>query len=602
MKRVLVGSIPHWEDAGVRLPIIAGGDHIPGHVGTSGTDASGEFLSQFSGQTIYTQDGQAFEVRSVKSGSITTYRLFPAGGGRQLSGSQMRGLTFVDNLGIGHTIGTVSGGDYPLQSRTMSESALARFFGVSDSGGSAPSFASTQAAQTQAEAFRRGERIGGQEFSSGQSDIDRDLQRQRDENAKRQNLIEIVSTLASRAGDLRQRTEADLMGLEQTALTLVSDRIGDDPIKGAILGSGLLQRGTTPNDALIARGQHAADTARGRLGDLQPVPRPDLTAGTAGLESQRDALLSQLDPQSTSDLEALLQPTNTLGLAQGGVVGESFDSLGAGGSPKGALTVNGRQVGQTGGVGFSVLVGEKGGFTGDEEVLNFDESGRLEDVRPLAGGAEHGASFDFDVDTLKQGLSSAFEETGFTETPVFGRLFKDGPLNILPGIGTSGEFATTGALGAAERLGSKPRLIHAGGTVYYVNPQGQLQPIPSMDVFNEAGFQMRDVVNVSQGELEAYGPRGPILQGAPPLIEPGVSQRRFPQNPTLRTIEFPDGQIIAIPEMRKLASLWRFLSGDTRKVISSALRFTDQSNEDQFRERRAFTPQGSALTAGATFG
>jgi hypothetical protein len=46
----------------------------------------------------------------------------------------MRGLTFVDNLGIGHTIGQVSGGDYPLQSRTLSESALSRFFGLGDSG------------------------------------------------------------------------------------------------------------------------------------------------------------------------------------------------------------------------------------------------------------------------------------------------------------------------------------------------------------------------------------------------------------------------------------------------------------------------------------
>ena len=176
--------------------------HIPGHVGTEADgDAGGDFLSQFTGQTVFTQDGQAFEVRAVQAGSITTYRLFPVGGGRQLSGSEMRGLIFVDKLGIGHTIGQVSGGDYPLSSRSLSESALARFFGVgaSGTGPSAPSFASTQAAQAQAETFARGERIGGQEFSAEEAALNRqadiDAALLREQGANRRDRLDALTRL-----------------------------------------------------------------------------------------------------------------------------------------------------------------------------------------------------------------------------------------------------------------------------------------------------------------------------------------------------------------------------------------------------------------------
>ena len=103
--------------------------------GGPSTDADSEFLSQFAGQTVFTEGGQAFEVRAVQSGSITTYRLFPVDGGQQLSGSQMRDLTFVDNLSRVHRIGAVSGGDYSLTTNSISEAALRRFLGISDSGG-----------------------------------------------------------------------------------------------------------------------------------------------------------------------------------------------------------------------------------------------------------------------------------------------------------------------------------------------------------------------------------------------------------------------------------------------------------------------------------
>ena len=96
---------------------------------TSGGES--EFLSQFQGQVVFTQDGQSWRVEAVPSGSITTYRLLNTQTNQRLSGSQMRGLTFVDNLEQGHIIGNVSGGDYPLTSRSLSEGALARFFGVS---------------------------------------------------------------------------------------------------------------------------------------------------------------------------------------------------------------------------------------------------------------------------------------------------------------------------------------------------------------------------------------------------------------------------------------------------------------------------------------
>ena len=473
------------------------------------------------------------------------------------------------------------------EDRLLSQSQLEAFFDPGGSGGdTGPSFASTQAAQTQGEAFQRGENA-----------LDRQLQRQRDENAARQNLIDVVATLSSRASDIRRQSEADLMGLEQSALTIINERMGQDPVRGAILSSGLVQRGTTPNEAFIGRAQGVADTARRRSDALTAVPRLDLSANTAGLESQRDALLARLDPEGTGDLEALLEAPSAIGLAQGGVIDMQQGPDGS--SSRDALTVNGRQVGTTGGVGFSVLVGEEGGFTGDEEVLNFDESGRLEDVRPLAGGAAQGASFDFDVDTLKQALSPAFDELGFTSTPTAERA-PSGSLrfNDLGGFsGRAGEMF--------NRLGVRPRLFGlAGGQggIWFLGDDDVARRVSSPQAFSDFGFQSKDVVQLAPQTVEQLGyTLGGTLTDAP-LIEPGVSRRRFPQSTVPRTVEFPGGETLVLPEMKKLASLWRFLSTDTRKIISSALSFGGQSGGEQQRERRAFTPGGSALRAGTVFG
>ncbi|KKM88759.1 hypothetical protein LCGC14_1255510, partial [marine sediment metagenome] len=276
--------------------------HIPGHVGTEADgDAGGDFLSQFTGQTVFTQDGQAFEVRAVQAGSITTYRLFPAGGGRQLSGREMRGLTFVDNLGIGHTIGQVSGGDYPLSSRSLSESALARFFGVGDSGAgrAPPSFASTQAAQTQAETFARQQaatlaaaREEELEEDSRQREIDRELRLREARLTTARDLINIKSAEAR---------EARKQGVQLA---------GEDPFKFTAIARGLAgPTGTTPSAGF-----------KQNLAQAGSFEAPDLAGlDSAALESVI-AKLSQLN----------LSPQQPFGFAHGGTLSPSGAQSGTG--------------------------------------------------------------------------------------------------------------------------------------------------------------------------------------------------------------------------------------------------------------------------------
>ncbi|KKL96683.1 hypothetical protein LCGC14_1842000, partial [marine sediment metagenome] len=198
-------------------------------------------------------------------------------------------------------------------------------------------------------------------------------------------------------------------------------------------------------------------------------------------------------------------------------------------------------------------------------------------------------------------LSPAFESLGFQETPTYLRHPALGFMAI-PRVST--EAGRSGALQTLTTLGVKPRLVREGGTgrIFFADPSGTLRQIPNTQAFRDFGFSSDDVIQLGPGEIAALGPIGAPLTEAPPLIEPGVSERRFPQSTMPRTLEFPHGETILLPEMRKLASLWRFISTDTRKVISSALSFGGQSADEQFRERRAFTPQGSALRAGATFG
>ena len=571
MKRVVVGGIPHWEDAGVRLPIIAGGDHIPGHVGTSG-GADELTLGNFEGTRVTDANDPTFTgiLRRTSGGGW----VIDAGGVPRRKLRLSRGMGLVTAAGRFLSLGPAFA---IAEDRLLSQSQLEAFFNPGGSGTSGPSFASTQAAQTQAEAFAR-------EESARNRAAAEKLQRQREQNAIRQALIGEVSSLAQAAASIRRQSEADLMGLEQTALTIINERIGQDPVRGGILSSGLVQRGTTPNEAFIGRAENVAEQSRGRLGALEPIPTPRLGEGIAGLEQQRDALMALLNPEGTGELEASLRPP-AIGLAHGGTFGE--------GGTGDALTVDGRTVARSGGVGYGVLVGE-GKIDGDEEVLHFDESGQLQEIIPLAGGAAHGADFDFDASTLKQALSPAFESLGFSSVPT-----------DQPGIGiniTGDGRALT--LEDFRTFGVNPRLVRdpsTGGT-FFVNPEGTLQQIGSPREFSEFGFAWGDVVNLARSELEKLGPRGNTLTQAPPLIEPGVSERRFPQSTVPRTLEFPHGETILLPEMRKLASLWRFISTDTRKVISSALSFGGMSPAEQQRERLAFTPRGSALTAGTVFG
>ncbi|KKL07542.1 hypothetical protein LCGC14_2584970, partial [marine sediment metagenome] len=111
----------------------------------------------------------------------------------------------------------------------LSDADIRRIFGIEDDGGggSAPSFASTQAAQTQAEEFARSEREAGQEFS-----------------AEENRLAEEGTNRRDRLGALTRLIEGFLGQQSQARDTLAN--LQPDDFRFAAVAGGIAPFGTTP--------------------------------------------------------------------------------------------------------------------------------------------------------------------------------------------------------------------------------------------------------------------------------------------------------------------------------------------------------------------
>ena len=451
-----------------------------------------DFLSQFTGQTVFTQDGQSFEVRAVQAGSITTYRLFPVGGGRQLSGSEMRGLIFVDKLGIGHTIGQVSGGDYPLASRSLSESALARFFGVgaSGTGPSAPSFASTQAAQAQAETFARGERIGGQEFSAEEAALNRqadiDAALLREQGANRRDRLDALTRLIDSFLNKQAQAQSTLANLQP------------DPFRFAAVAGGVAPLGTTPQQGFQQQLQQFASA---------PTPTVDPNASLPSIESAIQGLTGANVP---------LPP-------------QVFSAAGGASIP---APLPGQSV--------AVKVGERG-----EEILRITAQGV--EVIPLSGGMQAGGTIEFPFQPIEFDKSSLFPAlspllSGFGIRPF------DVPKPTSPGINIGLRGTATSPSQALQQFGIRPTLFRLPNGSVFLRIGNEIRGVPNPEILGQLGINMDDLVNVPHARnLQEFGTIGANIQpsevrgilDAQATAQPGGAFTKFSQpiiEPTTGTL------------------------------------------------------------------
>lgn len=452
---------------------------------------------------------------------------------------------------------------------------------------------------------------------SGESEADRaaaeELERMRDESAQKISLQNNLTALFQTAERIKAGHITALGELEQAALEMIGQNVGIDPVRQSAITAGATPRGITGTQAATSRaavvGQEAGQTRADLLAN--PATAPNLEGNIPNLQQQIEAL------QSAPPLQIpTLQGRGSFGLEHGGEIIEGE-----------VLSTDGKPRVRTGGVGFSVMVGEEGGFTGDEEILNFDESGRLEDVRPLATGrTAMGAQEGFDAPTseaLSTALAPVWRSLGLDRAPRFEFIGdRRGGGQRLTGGGSAFDVFNT--------LGIKPRLIRstaqrAGGGKgargnFWVSPSGELIPIgPDVTKF---GFNAGDFAVMTPEEIAANytirqpntlgtGGDNPLLDLVKGSVEPGAAGS-FPSltaglfSPDVAT-EFAGAtptagaMSTAIPAPRFLAGIWRSLEPATQRVITSAMQLAGISPEGFEARRRAFTPIGTA-GAGVRFG
>ncbi len=230
-----------------------------------------------------------------------------------------------------------------------------------------------------------------------------------------------------------------------------------DPFAFAAAKQGLASQGTTPV-------QSFGQDLRSFIG--QPLPTIDPNAPLSNIEAQIQGLQGFTGPLPPNVFGGLS------GMAGGGQVS---------GSPQ------------------RVLVGERG----PEVVEGSDFK-----VMPLTGSAQGG----YDTSTLLPALAPLYSGLGFQSIPT--------PQRATAGFG----LGPSGGAAAAERLGYRPALIgnFRTGQAYYRNPiTGQLQYVPSDELFRQSGFRYEDVFQVEPNELGSFGAIGPALTAKPQTPIPG---------------------------------------------------------------------------------
>lgn len=506
MKRVLVRGTPHWEEDNVRLPIIAGGDHIPGHIGTAGGEGTNTLRQ---GQILTAADGQRWIAVDTGFG----WRLVPEGERATATSGVPLPPTSTWVTETGDLI-EVSGSGQIVGSRALPSS---QFFG--GGGTAAPAFSSTREAadlafeqqqQLDREAFDREQHTAAerrafdreqaealQAFTREQNRLAREFEAEQDRlgreaTAEQNRLAQEAANKRQRLGVLSDLIQGFVSSQAQARTTLAN--LQPDPFRFAAVAGGIAPFGVTPQQGFQEQLQQFAGA---------PVPQFDPNAGLPSIESAIQGLTGAQVPL----------PPQVFGAA-------------------GGASIPAPPPGQS----VAVKVGERG-----EEVLRITAQGV--EVIPLAGGMQAGGTIGFpfepipfepveiDAETLLPALetSGIFGSLGFDQLPTAQRF---SPFRgLFPQGGRTGFHP-----GNLERLGIRPGLIRFSDdpTVFFRNPQtGELQPFTSLEQFGEAGFGRGNITTLrpaARGEFEFGGAfterpisteaRSPFTRFSAPIIEP----------------------------------------------------------------------------------
>ena len=510
---------------------------------------------------------------------------------------------------------------------------------ISTPTGGTTSFASTQAAQSQAEQAARDaaalvftnsqttltqqhennlsilqqelEHATGLQAQNIQANID--LENMRHENDLKELALQfenqLKTTLIGEIGAERRTLIQEQGATKRQLLTL-----GPDPFTQGAALQGQAQRGTTPQQAAVGQAQAFIN---------QPLPQASMSDDIAQLESVLAGIQGSQAPQLTGGFGLANPP----GLAHGGVI--EMEQNGGAFSMK-----SGKK---------AFLVGDGGGIVpGVTEVLTVgqDERGAFTvEVTPLMGGAQGG--LDFTLSGL-QNLAPLFGGTGFSGIPRADRLgqgltanprlirFGDDPAvfaidpltgqprhvssqdvfqrsgfdfgdvqTLDPGARAGFQFGPdiTQPFGfrpeALSRLGIRPELVRFGGgpEVFRRNPQtGNLQSFSSADIFSQSGFSFGDVANLAESSRGAFSFGDPLTDplGPPtPTTAPSFGATGVP------LIEPVTGALL--PEPFKVAATladWRVNNPFLYNLALQAYRSAGRSGAVVEAQTTAATPKG----------
>ncbi len=282
--------------------------------------------------------------------------------------------------------------------------------------GSAPSFASTQAAQTQAEAFAKAQAEADRKFRAEQDRLAIEARAEQDR------LAEEAALKRGRLSTLTDLIQSFVASQAQARDTLAN--LQPDPFRFAAVSGGIAPFGVTPQQGFQ---QQLTDFASA------PVPTADPNASLPSIESAIQGLTGASVPLSP-------QVFGGAGLAGGGTVPAPFDVMSA------------------------RLVGE-----GGPEVMITGPQGVT--ILPLGKGAQEGGFFpfspiEFDKETLLPalGTSGIFGSLGFSGIP------QTGPAKNFGGA----------RLPILSTLGIQPQLIQnsVNRQTFFIDEQGRTRFIP----------------------------------------------------------------------------------------------------------------------------
>jgi hypothetical protein len=382
----------------------------------------------------------------------------PAGTTTQTLAEGIEGTPIIVN---GQIIGWNIGGEFFTQEEVDALIATGKFpeEPTTGTGRAAPSFASTQAAQTQDEAFRREQAQRDAAIAAQAATLL--SQRQAEQDKLDREFREEAALKRGRLSTLTDLIQSFVASQSQARDTLAN--LQPDPFRFAAVAGGIAPFGTTPQQGFTEQLQQFAGA---------PVPTADPNASLPSIESAIQGLTGANVPLSPQ----------VFGAAGGATIP----------APPPGQSVN-------------VKVGERG-----EEILRITAQGV--EVIPIMAAAQEGGFFPFepipfDESTLFPALATSGIFEGFSNLPrgTFGSL---GRFNLPSGTPTDDGFLSR--QGVLSRLGIAPSFISPTGSdrVFFVDPSGVRR-----NVSREAIRKIDPNLIVNVGNVENFGPPGGTIGG-----------------------------------------------------------------------------------------